>query len=142
MAKKKSKVCQQAEDWFIENYDATGEEVAVLYGIEPKTVSRWRRLYNWDDKRQNYHASPVKIKQLLQQELLSVAQGNEPQLKADAISKLNAALDRLDKKIDPFVVKKVLEDLDSFTAEIDPLLASKMLPLHLRFLQHRIKIDG
>lgn len=142
MAKKKSKVCQQAEDWFIEHYDATAKDVAEIFELQEKTVGRWRELYNWDDQRREYHASPVKIKKLLQQELLSLAQGNEPQLKADAISKLNAALDQTNKKISPFVVKEILTELDSFVAEIDPVLASQMLPLHLRFLQHIIKVTG
>lgn len=142
MARGKSRKCQQAEDWFIENIDATAKEVAIEQGVDEKTIGVWRNTYNWDEKRLTYHSSPVVIKQLLQQELMSLAQGNEPKLKSDAISKLNVALDRLDKKINPFVVKKVLENLDAFTAEIDPKLASLMLPIHLRFLQHMIKMEG
>jgi len=94
MGLKKSRIKELAKDFFVQNMDATQQEIAEMYGITTKTVSEWKNKDDWETARRDYHASPVKIKQLLQDELLSVAQGNQPKLKADGVSKLMAALDR------------------------------------------------
>lgn len=138
---KKDGVRQKAEDWFIENLDCSQAEIAEKFGITPKTVGDWYRKYDWEKRRLDYHSSPVVIKQLLQQELMSIAQGNAAKLNADAISKLNAALDRLDKKLDPFVVKRVLVELDNFITNIDPKFAATCTPFHKQYLQHRINLE-
>lgn len=142
MGIKKETVRQKAQDYFIENLGATQAEVAELYNVTPKTLGEWYRKNEWEQKRLDFHASSVRIKQLLQQELLSVAQGQAPKLPADGISKLMAALDRCDKKADPIVVAKILKDLDNFISGIDPEFAVKLLPFHKQFLQHRINLEG
>ena len=142
MGVKKDSVRQKAQDYFIENLEATQLEVAELYNVTTKTVSEWCRRYDWEQKRLDFHASSVRIKQLLQQELLSVSQGNPAKLPADGISKLMSALDRCDKKADPIVVARILKDLDNFISGIDADLAVKMLPFHKQFLQHRINLES
>lgn len=132
----------KAEEWFVENFEATQKEVAELFGVSEKTIGVWVRKYNWEDKRLDYHSSPVKIKQLLQRELLSVAQGKPPTLNADGISKLMSSLDRCDKKADPIVVQRVLKDLDNFISENDPAFAAQCTPFHKQFLIHRINIES
>lgn len=138
---KKEAIRQKAEDWFIENNDCTQAEIADKFGITAKTVNSWHKKHNWEDRRRDYHSSPIKIKQLLQNELLSVAQGNAPKLNADAISKLNAAIDRLDKKIDAFVVKRVLVELDNHISNADPKFAAQCTLFHKSYLQHRINLE-
>jgi transposase len=138
---KKDGIRQRAEDWYIENLDCTQAEIAEQFKITAKTVGEWVRKYEWEKKRLEYHSSPVKIKQLLQQELMSIAQGIAPKLNADAISKLNAALDRLDKKLDPFVVKRVLVELDNFISQHDPKFAALCTTYHKQYLQHRINLE-
>lgn len=142
MAAKKNAVRQRAEDWFIENQDCTQAEIAEKFSVTPKTVGDWAKKYKWEEKRLDLHSSPVKIKQLLQAEMVSIAQGNAPKLPADAISKLNVVLDRLEKKADPHVVHKILKDLDNFISQEDPAFAGKCTPYHKRFLQHRINLEG
>ena len=142
MGLKKDRVRELAQDYFVQNFDATGDEIAELYGITTKTISTWRTKYNWDDLRRDYHASPVKIKQLLQDELLSVAQGNPAKLQADGISKLMSALDRCERKLDPNVVAKLLKELDNFISKIDPQFAVKCTSFHKQFLQHRISLEA
>lgn len=138
---KKDAIRQKAEDWFIENSDCTQAEIAEQFKVSTQTVNKWYKKYNWEDQRRDYHSSPIKIKQLLQQELLAVAQGKEAKLNADAISKLNVAIDRLDKKLDAFVVKRVLVELDTFICQIDPKFASQCTPFHKQYLQHRINLE-
>lgn len=141
MAKMDSKR-QKAEDWFIENIEVTQKDVAEMFGVRPATICTWAKKYKWDDRRMEYHSSPVKIKQLLQQELLSVAQGFPKKLDADAISKLNVAIDRLDAKANPIVVHKILKDLDNFISQDDPHFAAQATVFHKHFLQHRINLES
>lgn len=142
MAGKKDKIRQQAKDYYVENFDATKKEVAELFGVTEKTIGDWSVKDDWENERLNYHASPVKIKQLLQQELLSLAQGHPAKLPADGISKLMSALDKVEKKADPTVVSKILKDLDNFISEEDPEFALKCIHWHKQFLIHRINLEG
>lgn len=138
---KKDAIRQRAEDWYIENLNCSQAEIAEQFNISTNTVSSWAKKHEWDKKRVEYHSSPVKIKQLLQNELMSVAQGNDPKLNADAISKLNVALDRLDKKLDAFVVKRVLMELDNFISQTNPKFAADCVQYHRQFLHHRINLE-
>ncbi|RQO78105.1 hypothetical protein DBR40_09145 [Pedobacter sp. KBW01] len=142
MGLKKDSIRQKAMDYFIENLDATQAEVAELYRVTPKTLGEWHRKDDWEQKRMDYHTSPVKIKQLTQRELLSVAQGNAPKLPADTMSKLMAVLDRCDKKADPIVVARILKDLDNFICQINPALALEIVSYHKQFLMHRINLES
>jgi len=142
MAGKKDKIRQQAMDWYVENFAATKKEIAELFSVTEKTIGDWSQKDDWESKRLDYHASPVKIKQLLQQELLSVAQGNPAKLPADGISKLMSALEKVEKKADPAVVAKILKDLDNFISEDDPAFAIKCTHHHKQFLIHRINLES
>lgn len=142
MGLKKDRIRELAQDFYVQNIDATQEEVAEMYSVTTKTVSTWKKKYSWEEKRRDYHSSPVKIKQLLQDELLRVAQGQPAKLQADGISKLMAALDRCEKKLDPTVVAKLLKELDNFISKIDPVFADKCTPFHKQFLQHRISLES
>lgn len=142
MGQKKDEIRQKAQDWYVENIDATQAEIADMFGVTAKTISVWSNKYDWENKRLDYQSSPIKIKQLLQKELLSVAQGKDPKLPADGISKLMAALDRCEKKADPIVVHKILKDLDNFISQIDPHFAVQATVFHKQFLQHRINLEA
>lgn len=142
MARAKDAIRQKAQAYYIENFEATNAEVADLFGVRPATISDWSKKYEWDEQRLNFHASPTKIKQLLQQELLQVASGGTPKLPADGISKLMAALDKCEKKADPIVVHKILKDLDLFISQIDAEFAGKCTSFHKQFLQHRISLES
>ena len=133
---------QKAEAYYIENFEATDLEVSELYKVTAKTIGAWSKKYDWDEKRYNFHASPTKIKQLLQQELLNVTGGGVPKLPADGISKLMSALDKCDKNSDPIVVHKILKDLDLFISQIDAAFATKCTSFHKQFLQHRISLES
>jgi len=142
MARSKDAIRQKAEAYYIENFEATNAEVSELYGVRPGTIGDWANKYDWDEKRLNFHASPTKIKQLLQQELLNVASGNKPKLPADGISKLMAALDKCEKTSDPIVVHKILKDLDLFISQMDADFATRCTNYHKLFLQHRINQES
>lgn len=142
MAGKKDKIRQQAQDYYVENIDATQKEIASLFSVTEKTIGTWSNADEWEGKRLDYHSSPVKIKQFIQKELLSVVQGNKALLPADSIAKLMSALDRLEKKADPIVVSKILKDLDNFISEVDPAFSVKCVHFHKQFLIHRINLES
>lgn len=142
MARSKDATRLKAESYYIENFEATQKDIAELFNVLQPTVSGWARKYEWEEKRLNFHASPTRIKQLLQQELLNVLSGGPPKLPADGISKLMAALDKCEKTSDPIVVHKILKDLDMFVSQIDADFAIKCIPFHRQFLQHRINLEG
>lgn len=142
MARSKQATLQKAEAYYIENFEATNAEVALLFDVRPATIGEWAKKHDWDEKRYNFHASPTKIKQLLQQELLNITSGGTPKLNADSISKLMSALDKCDKNSDPIVVHKILKDLDLFLSQIDANFAAKCTPFHKQFLKHRISLES
>lgn len=132
----------KAEAFFIENLDITFKAVAEHFGFSEKTIGTWARKYDWKDKRLDFHASPTRIKQRLQQEALRITNGEDERFKADAIAKLMSAIDRLNKRADPVVVHKILKDLDHFISETDPDFAKKCTQFHKQFLQHRINLEN
>lgn len=142
MAGKKNKIREQAKEYFIDNFQATKKEVAQLYGVTEKTIGEWSKADDWENERLNYHASPVKIRQLLQAELLNLSQGHPAKLPADAISKLQSALDKLEKKIDATVVSRILKEIDNFISETNPKLALELTHYHKQFLIHRINLEA
>ena len=138
---KKDTVRLKAEQYYIENMEATQQEVAELYSVRPATIGEWVKKYDWEEKRLNFHASPTIIKQKLQQEALNLISGGEATFSADSIAKIMAAIDKLDKRADPIVVQAILKDLDNFISEIDPAFAIQCLPFHKQFLKHRISLE-
>lgn len=141
MGEKKDKVRHEAEAYYIDNPEATQTEVAELYKVTQKTISSWCIKYEWEQKRIDFHSSPIKLKQLLQREAMLVAQGKPSTVNADALSKLISGIDKLSSKANPIVVARVLKELDNFISEIDPHFAAKLTDYHKKFLQHRINLE-
>ena len=118
---------------------------APVFRFSPKTsktIGDWSVKDDWEAARLNFHSSPVRIKQLLQAELLNLAQGKEAKLPADSISKLFSALDKVEKKVDATVVSRILKELDNFIAEANPKLALELTHYHKQFLIHRINLES
>ncbi|MCK0203286.1 phage terminase small subunit-related protein [Ornithobacterium rhinotracheale] len=128
----------KAEEFYIENLEITLKEVAEHFKVTEKTIGNWAKADNWEQKRLNFHASPTAIKQKLQQEALRVANGEPATFNADAVNKLMAAIDRLNKQADPIVIHKILKELDFFIAEQDPQFAKECTKYHKLFLQLKI----
>lgn len=139
MAKTQTRL--KAAEFYIENIEATLKEVAEHFKVTEKTVGIWARQDDWEAQRLDFHASPTVIKQRLQQEALNLTEGGKPKFNADAVNKIMAAIDRLEKRADPIVVHKILKDLDNFISEIDPTFAKECTAFHKQFLQHRISLE-
>ena len=128
----------KAEAYYIENIESTNKEIAELFKVTEKTIGVWATKYNWEEKRWNFHASPTFIKQKLQQEAVNLIEGKKPSFSADAVNKIMAAIEKIDKQSDPIVIHKVLKDLDNFISELNPEFAIDCTKYHKLFLQHKI----
>lgn len=142
MPRAKSKKCQDAEDWYISHPGITYKEVAENFQTTEKTIGAWAKKFDWPTRQLDFLSSPVKVKQLLQQEVINVVNGKAASFNADSVSKLMSAIDKVDSRANPYVVSDILVDLDRFIAERDPKLAIEASPLHRQFLIHRINLEG
>lgn len=134
-----------AEDMYI-RLGMNGREIAEQLNVTEQTVSRWKKgrdgEKSWDDRKTEASLTPVKIKELLLQEAYKVAKGEASTINSDQISKLMAAIDRLDKKINARTVMDVFREFDNWMAEQEPATAILFTRFHKLFLQYRISIES
>lgn len=134
-----------AEDMYI-RLGMNGREIAEQLNVTEQTVSRWKKgrdgEKSWDDRKTEASLTPVKIKELLLQEAYKVAKGEASTINSDQISKLMAAIDRLDKKINVRTVMDVFREFDNWMAEQEPATAILFTRFHKLFLQYRISMES
>ncbi|NDW10943.1 helix-turn-helix domain-containing protein [Dysgonomonas sp. 520] len=134
-----------AEDYFI-RLGKTGREIAELLEISEQTVSTWRKgrdgEKSWDDRKRDLQLTPVKLKELLMEEARKVVSGEESKVNADQLSKFMAAIDRLDKTVNPRTVMSVLQMRDNYMSEINPQRAIEDTEYNKMFLQHIISLES
>lgn len=149
MAKKEdkkdyTKLRATAEELFV-GQGMSGREIADLLSVSEVTVSNWRKGREgekaWDDKRKELQMSPIRIKEKLLNEAKRIADGEPSTIDADKLSKIVAAIDRLDKKISIRIIADVLKECDNWLAEIDPSQALLLSKYHKQFLQYRISLE-
>lgn len=134
-----------AEDMYI-RLGLTGREIAENLGVTEQTVSRWKKGRegepSWDERKNETQLTPLKIKELLMGEAYKVAKGETSTINSDQISKLMAAIDRLDKKINVRTVMDVFREFDNWMAEQEPAVAIQFTRFHKLFLQYRISLES
>lgn len=149
MAKKEDKkdymkLRATAEELFV-GQGMSGREIADLLNVSEVTVSNWRKgregEKTWDDKRKELQMSPVRIKEKLLDEAKKIADGEPSTIDADKLSKIVAAIDRLDKKISIRIIADVLKECDNWLVETDPSQTLLLSKYHKQFLQYRISLE-
>ena len=134
-----------AEDMYI-RLGLTGREIAENLGVTEQTVSRWKKgregEKSWDDRKTEAQLTPLKIKELLLKEAEKLAKGEESLVKADQLSKIMAAIDQLDKKINVRTVMDVFREFDIWMSEQEPATAIQFTPWHKLFLQYRVSLEA
>ncbi len=129
------------EDLYI-NKDYTLERIAADFDISVQTLSKWKKgekgQKTWDERKAFVQLTPIRLKEMLLTEALSISEGKEPTFKADSISKIMAAVDRLDKRVNPRTVITVLKNFDKWIVDIDPAKAVEFVKFHRMFIQHVI----
>ena len=134
-----------AEDMYI-RLGLTGREIAENLGVTEQTVSRWKKgregEKSWDDRKTEAQLTPLKIKELLLKEAEKLAKGEESLVKADQLSKIMAAIDQLDKKINVRTVMDVFREFDIWMSEQEPATAIQSTRWHKLFLQYRVSLEA
>lgn len=97
---------------------------------------------DWDAKRDRMISTPIKIRELLLEEMKSVSEGNKAKIDADALSKINKALTYLDGKVSLSVVISVFMEFDNWMAEVDPPKAIDFTEYHKLFIAYRAEQDS
>jgi len=135
-----------AEDMFIRQ-GITLTEISDTLSVSMQTLSNsWAKGRPgekcWKARRNEAQVTPVKLKEILMSEAYNLSQGLPAKINADGMSKIIAAIDKLDKKVSVRVVTDVLKDLDNFISETDPKKSVETMQLHKRFIQYRISLES
>ena len=104
----------QGRELFVKGFSITN--ISEIIGIGVKTLGKWREEYQWDDEKELSSLKPSNIRRLTLKMALAI-QNNEPlPYKADDISKVVAAFDRItdSKKIAVYT----MESVDGFSSYI------------------------
>lgn len=119
----------------------TAKEIAERLGKSENTIGKWRKAGNWEDKKDQFSATPYLLKKLILEDVNRVANGEKPKINPDDLSKLTRALERVDKKLSVQLVFSILKEIDQWCASQD--MPTKDLELllgyHKKFLTYRIE---
>lgn len=130
-----------AEDLYI-NKGFTSDRICSEWDISAQTLVKWKKgrpgEKSWDERKVFNELTPVKLREVLLEEALCIAQGKEPKLKADALSKVMSAIDKLDGTVNPRVIASVFVTFNNWLVEIDPVVAGEFTKYQRMFLQHSI----
>lgn len=137
----KHKLYATAETLFAEQ-GLTCVAIAEMLGIREGTLSEWRKVQQWDEKRKRAISTPDAIRRLLLDELKSISEGNKARIDTDGLSKVAKAIQYFDGRIALAVVISVLKEVDNYIAELDPVKAVEVSKLHQMFVAYRAQIDS
>lgn len=101
----------QGKDLFVKGFSVTN--ISEIIGVGIKTVSGWRDLHNWEGEKEINSVRPSEIKKMILQYVLDIKEGKKPQYKADDLSKISAAFDRLNDGRKKAVY--TMESIDDFS---------------------------
>lgn len=101
----------QGKDLFIKGFSISN--ISEIIGVGIKTLSGWRDLHNWEGEKELNNIRPSEIKKLILQYVLDIKEGKKPAHKADDLSKIAAAFDRLNDSRKKAVY--TMESIDDFS---------------------------
>ena len=123
------------------------QAISEELGRDIKTIYAWRDKYKWDSTKELFQTSPNVLKKILHSEALRIAKGEirlnkegkeiKP-IDADSLSKVMKAIDYMNSKVSPEVVRAVLMKRDFFMTTIDPKRAVEDTKFNKLFLQEVI----
>lgn len=97
----------QGKDLFIKGFSIAN--ISEIIGVGIKTISNWRDLHDWENEKELNTIRPSEIKKMILQYVLDIKDGKSPRYKADDLSKIAAAFDRLNDSR-----KKAVYTMESF----------------------------
>lgn len=104
----------QARELFVKGFSITN--ISEIIGIGTKTLGNWRAAQNWDEEKEISALKPSNIRRLTLKMALAIEKGEDLPYKADDISKVVAAFDRITdtKKIAVYT----MESIDGFSSYV------------------------
>lgn len=102
----------QGKELFVKGFTITN--ISEIIGIGVKTLGKWRDEDKWDEEKELASLKPSNIRRLTLKMALAIQNGEELPYKADDVSKVVAAFDRItdSKKIAVYT----MESLDGFSS--------------------------
>lgn len=102
----------QGKDLFIKGFSITN--IYEIIGIGVKTLGKWRDEDDWETEKELSNIKPSEIKNLILRYVLDIKEGKTPKHKADDLSKIAAAFDRLNDGRKKAVY--TMESIDGFSS--------------------------
>jgi hypothetical protein len=87
--------------------------ISELLKVSEKTAAKWRDENDWEKQKQLNNIRPSEIKKMILEYVMAIKNGEAPPYKADDLSKISAAFDRLNDKRKKAVY--TMESLDEFS---------------------------
>ncbi len=102
----------QGKELFVKGFTVTN--ISEIIGIGVKTLAKWRDEGNWEDEKELASLKPSNIRKLTLKMALAIEKGEKLPYKADDVSKVVAAFDRItdSKKIALYT----MESIDGFSS--------------------------
>ena len=97
----------QGKDLFIKGFTLTN--ISEIIGVGVKTLSGWRDTDEWEKEKELNNIRPSEIKRMILEYVRDLKNGDVPLYKADDLSKISAAFDRLNDSR-----KKAVYTMESF----------------------------
>lgn len=128
-------------------YVKTGKpqkDIAAELGLAEKTISGWKKKFNWDTLRAAEITGPVELAKTLYRQIAAISDLADAEgriindKEADRISKLAAAIEKIEKKATLGHYVQVMEDFIRYIKDIDLLLAQNVVNHQLNFIQKKI----
>ncbi|MRX70277.1 hypothetical protein GJU42_20065 [Flavobacterium resistens] len=101
----------QGKDLFVKGFSMTN--IAEIIDVGIKTLSKWREDYNWQDEKDLNSLKPSTIRNLTLKMALAIEKGEPLPYKADDVSKIVAAFDRISDSKKKAVY--TMESIDGFS---------------------------
>lgn len=102
----------QGKELFVKGFSITN--ISEIIGIGLKTLGKWRDENNWDDEKDLASLKPSNIRRLTLKCALAIEQGKPLPYKADDVSKIVAAFDRITDSKKKAVY--TMESIDGFSS--------------------------
>jgi transposase-like protein len=133
-----------AEDLYInKGYNLT--QICEEWDVSQQTLTKWKKgkpgEKPWNERKAFNELTPVKLRELLLDEALKIAQGSKASFNADALAKIISAVDRIDKSVNVRVVISVFMEFDKWMVDSDPVMANEFTKYHKLFIQYFISTE-
>lgn len=137
----KSDLREICEKLFVET-GLSAKALSETYPVTEQTISKWRNDKSkdgktWDEKRRDFITAPANIKQVLMNELKSVAEGNEASINVKDLAAIHKVVESFSDKVNTQIVYSVFKEFDNWMADQEPDLALQFTHWHKLFLIYK-----